>query len=71
MITSLPARLSEIREVDGAQKYEITDDGIPSSMRIVWLVGIDRAQNVSVGDTGRLLFGSPIRGQYSFRKDQA
>jgi hypothetical protein len=61
---TLTARLVEIRDVDGAQRYETDGTGHLSS---IWLCGSERATDVKVGAVGSLIFRAlPTKAYWQF-----
>lgn len=68
MSTKRNATLVKIREEDGAQCYRFGLD----LNDVVWLSGSDRAQGVSLGEKGDLVYSSNgSRGRWTFHaKDE-
>jgi hypothetical protein len=64
---TLKAVLSEISE-DFAQLY--VTDSTEDHLKFIWLSGIDRAPNVTVGDRGVLEYvATKSRGYWKFKRD--
>lgn len=68
------ATLREIRESDGAQRYEVHGFEHLVNAEVfatLWLMGVNRNPEALVGDTGTLVYEASLgRGWYRFGRDR-